>query len=200
MELELTLDDLHSMEMIQLRQEHGNTPDPDSWRWSPFDIRAFNGMLNVAYQYFQDTDNHGPEPISFAEAGSGIGTKLYLAKYRYNMTEYGYERFDYYIEKAKKLGVQCEQRDLSDFDNQPIWEAYDIVYIARPFKDDVKEQAWEHLVQDRMRPGAILMSTFSARKPYDWLCLYRATFRGVWVKPGAAMRTPADQASAIKAG
>ena len=98
------------------------------------------------------------------------------------MVEYGFEKFDYYIEAARKLGVKCEQRDLSDLDNQPDWSIPDIVFTARPFKNEEFEHTWEQLVQDRMRLGAVLVSTFTARKPYNWTTLYRATFRGVWVK------------------
>ena len=179
----LTLDQLFKMEMDQLEKEHGRDPDPDSWRWSPSDIRIWDSMLHIAYDYYRRTDSHSKGPISFWEAGSGIGTKLYLAKHHYGMTEYGFERFDYYVEAARKLGVQCEQRDLSDLDDQPSWEVPDIVFTARPFKDELFEDKWERLVQDRMRPGAVLISTFTSRKPYGWRCLYRATFRGVWVKP-----------------
>ena len=188
----LTLQELFDMEMAQLKKEHGRKPDPDSWRWSPSDIRIWDEMLNVAYKYLCDAgtfSNH----ISMWEAGSGIGTKLYRAKHEYNMIEYGFEKFDYYIEAASKLGVVCEQRDLSDLDNQPSWEVPDIVFTARPFKDEVLEHKWEQLVQDQMRPGAVLISTFTAKKPYGWTTLYRATFRGVWVKPIQSESNPQVQ-------
>ena len=55
------------------------------------------------------------------------------------MIEYGFEKFDYYIAAAQRLGVACEQRDLSDLDNQPSWEVPDIVFTARPFKNDLLE-------------------------------------------------------------
>lgn len=182
----LTLDQLFDMEMAQLEQEHGRTPDPDSWRWSPSDIRIWDRMLYVAYEYIRDVQDEPYDiaPITIWEAGSGIGTKLYLAKHHYGMTEYGFELFDYYISVAKKLGVACEQRDLSDLGNQPDWSIPDIVFTARPFKNNDFENMWEKLVQDRMRPGAVLISTFTSHKPYGWQVLHRATFRGVWVKPG----------------
>jgi hypothetical protein len=179
----LTLDELFDMEMAQLKKEQGRKPDPDSWRWSPSDIRLWDEMLYAAYSYFYEngrTDHHN---ISIWEAGSGIGTKLYRAKHHYGMIEYGFEKFDYYVAAAQELGVACEQRDLSDLDNQPSWEVPDIVFTARPFKNDLFEVKWEQLVQDQMRPGAVLISTFTARKPYGWTTLYRAAFRGVWVKP-----------------
>jgi len=180
--MNLTLDQLFQMEMDQLQKEHGRVPDPNHWRWSPFDIRKWDEMLTVAIDYYRSADTHSPSPISIAEAGSGIGTKLRRAKDR-GLTEFGYEFNDEYLVMARELDVACEKRDLGDPDNQPAWAAYDIVYLARPFKDDFKESAWECSVQEDMRPGAVLISTFAAVKPYQWTCLYRGTYRGVWVKP-----------------
>ncbi len=191
---ELTLDELFDMEMAQLEKEHGRDPDPDSWRWSPSDIRLWDEMLSTAIAYY---DSIGVRrQISIWEAGSGIGTKLARAKQR-GLIEYGFERFDYYVAAAKELGVACEQRDLSDLDDQPAWEVPDIVFTARPFKDDMLEVKWEKLIQDRMRPGTVLISTFTARKPYGWTVLYRATFRGVWVKPDTAPDDPESVQSVV---
>jgi hypothetical protein len=193
----LSLDELFKMEMRQLSRERGRDPDPAYWRWSPSDIRIWAQMLEVAIDYFSDLHGHH-DPIVIWEAGSGIGTKLRWAQQR-GLTEYGFELFDYYIEAAKELGVACEQRDLSDLDGQPDWSIPDIVFTARPFKDDLLENRWEKLVQDRMRPGAVLISTFTSRKPYGWMVLYRATFRGVWAKPVAPSPEPESvQSNVIK--
>lgn len=196
--MNISLDELFQMEMDQLQEEHGREPDPDSWRWSPFDIRKFDAMLEIAYNYFRKTDSHSPGPISIAEAGSGIGTKLYLAKHKYGMTEYGYEINAGYVEAARKLGVQCEIRDLANMLDQPVWSAFDIVYVARPFKDDLKERQWEQAVRDLMRPGAVYMATFAASKPYTWRCLHKGSFRGIWVKPDPSLpESPLAEAVAV---
>jgi hypothetical protein len=205
-----TLEQLFKLEMAQLEMEHGRKPDPEVWRWSPSDIRDWAEMLNVAIKYLMKQEMPGPDKrharpgdymysnpvISIWEAGSGIGTKLCWAKQQ-GLIEYGFELFEDYIAIARELGVQCEQRDLSDLDNQPSWEVPDIVFTARPFKDDLFEVKWENLVQEQMRPGAVLMSTFTARKPYGWPCLYRVGFRGVWVKPVTAPDGPRDVQSAV---
>ena len=181
--MEISLDQLFQREMEQLSRERGRVPDPDSWRWSPFDIRKFDVMLHVAYEYLRASRDISVMPISIAEAGSGIGTKLYLAKHKYGMEEAGYENDDDYLDQASKLGVRAYKCDLADMDNQPIWSVYDIVYTARPFKSELFEHNWEESVRDGMRPGAVWMATFAASKPYDWPCLDRGPFRGVWVKP-----------------
>ena len=184
----LTLDQLFDMEMAQLKQEHGREPDPDSWRWSPSDIRIWDNMLAIANRYLDSIGQ--TNQISIWEAGSGIGTKLYWAKHHYGMIEYGFEKFNYYIEAARRLDVQCELRDLSDLNDQPAWNVPDIVFTARPFKDEMLEHKWEAIVQNDMRPGAVLIATYAAVKPRNWAVLYRAPFRGVWVKPNNLPDTP----------
>ena len=190
------LAELFDMEMAQLEQEHGRAPDPNVWRWSPSDIRDWAVMLDIAIKYLDRTEPRRPGMFSIWEAGSGIGTKLKWAKQQ-GLLEYGFELFEDYVAAARKLGVQCEQRDLSDLENQPSWEVPDIVFTARPFKDDIFEVKWENLVQDQMRPGAVLMSTFTARKPRDWPCLYRVGFRGVWVKPRGIPPSPEEMQSIV---
>jgi hypothetical protein len=191
--MKLSLDQLFQMEMEQLVRERGRDPNPAQWRWSPTDIRQYDVMLHVAYDHLSATQSHrlrstaADSAFSIWEAGSGIGTKLYLAKHKYLMTEYGFEYEEDYIEAARELGVACEWRDLSDLDNQPSWEVPDIVFTARPFKDDLFEKRWEQLVQDRMREGAVLIQSFKASRPYDWHCLYHRSFQGVYVKPTTHM-------------
>jgi hypothetical protein len=186
---DISLDELFKMEMRQLSRERGREPDPAYWRWSPSDIRTWAQMLEVAIAHYTSIWGEDAPPISIWEAGSGIGTKLRWAKQR-GLIEYGFELFDYYVAAAKELDVACEQRDLSDLDNQPSWNVPDIVFTARPFKNDLLERKWEELVQEQMRPGAVLISTFTSKKPYGWPVLYRATFRGVWVKPGVQSPEP----------
>lgn len=181
-----TIPQLFDMEMAQLAKEQGKEPDPKLWRWSPLDINEFDIMLHIAIGLAMQESKHDGRAfrkLSFTEAGSGIGTKLWLAKNKYDLTEYGYEISSEYLELSRAMEVQAEQHDLSDLDNQPAWAAYDIVYIARPFKNDLFEAKWERLVQEDMRPGAVLISAFAAVKPYTWPCYYKRPFRGVWIKP-----------------
>jgi hypothetical protein len=192
-----TLEDLHSMEMTQLNKEHGREPDPDMWRWSPYDIRHFDEMLTVAVQLAINEAVRLGQPLrqlSFVEAGSGIGTKLYWVKNKYGLIEVGYEINDEYLALSAELDVHAEKRDLRDMDNPPVWAAFDIVYLARPFKDDLFEYQWEESVHKDMRIGAVLMATFASVKPYKWPCYFRAPWRGVWQKPIHEPDEPQEQA------
>lgn len=177
----LSLEELHRLEMMQLAKERElSDPDPEIWRWSPLEIAEFARMLNCARQLVMD----GLRRLTFMEAGSGIGTKLYLAQYHFGMKAVGYEINDEYIAQARGLNVDTVKCDLREED--PPWDDADIVYIARPFKDDQYEVDWENKVMAKMRQGTALISAYAAVKPYKWRCYYRAPFRGVWVKPRAA--------------
>jgi len=180
----LKIDELWQMELEQLGKERElSDPDPDLWRWSPLEIVEFARMLEVARQLAINGrgDNDKFRKLMFAEAGSGIGTKLYLAKHHFELQEMGYEINDVYLAKSRLLGVMAVKCDLRV--NKPPWEKYDIVYLSRPFKSDEYEVAWEREVMNSMRSGAVLISAYAAVKPYKWPCYYRRPFRGVWVKP-----------------
>jgi SAM-dependent methyltransferase len=199
--MEISLPELFQMEMDQLEQERLKDPDEVIWRFSPLDINEFDIMLHIAAGLAERDGIAARQPfrvISFVEAGCGIGTKLYLAKHKYNMMEYGYEINPEYIAKCHELDVKAELRDLSA-DPVPTWAAYDIVYTCRPFKDDVFNKKWEKSVQDAMRPGAVLIGAFIAHKPYDWPCYLRRPFRGVWFKPdpGDLMRRAEAKAKVL---
>jgi uncharacterized UPF0146 family protein len=196
--MEISLPELWQMEMDQLKLETEKEPDDVIWRFSPLDINEFDIMLHIAYDL-------ATKPfiavrtgqISMVEAGSGIGTKLYLAKHKYRLTEYGYEINAEYVDKSRKLGVQAELRDLT-MEPTPIWSAYDIVYTCRPLKDDIAEVKLEKSIQDGMRPGAVLIAAFVASKPHDWPIYYRRPFRGIWVKPDPDdHRTRAEARAAV---
>jgi hypothetical protein len=184
-----TIRQLWDIEMAQLKQEQGKEPDPDLWRWSPLDIIEYDRMLNVAWHIALDYNvrlrgaDGGLRRISIVEPGCGIGTKLYLARTKYGMAETGYEINEGYVQKAAELGleVNIETRDLRA-EPQPPWAMFDIVYTSRPFKDNDEEREWERSVQEAMRPGAVLITAFTALKPNHWPCHYRFPFHGVWHK------------------
>lgn len=179
--MDITLEKLHQMEMEQLDMEGGKTPDPDMWRWSPLDIREFDIMLHLAYDAITDGAEVSERQLYFFEAGCGIGTKLYLAKHKYDMIELGWEINPEYLPSCEALGVAAEQRDLRA--ESPHWEAYDIIFFGCPFKDPMEERAWELSIHESMRPGAVLIGWHRAVEPYTWHKLYRRNFRGVWRKP-----------------
>ena len=177
----LTIQELWHMELEQVtRERETSDPDPDMWRWSPLEITEFARMLEIARGLAVDS----LRKLRFAEAGCGIGTKLYLAEHQFELEAIGYEINDEYLEKCRELAVHAVKCDLRV--DKPPWEKFDIVYLSRPFKSDEYEVAWEWEVLNAMRPHTILISAYAAVKPRGWQCYYRKPFRGVWVKPGKA--------------
>lgn len=173
----LSRQELWDMELAQLYIEKETTdPDPEMWRWSPLELNEFDHMLTVARQLLP-----GLAVKKFCEAGCGIGTKLYLARTYHGLAAIGFEISADYLEKASALDVDARYMDFRT--ESPVWSQYDIIYVARPFKDDDVEAAFEISIQNGMRPGTVLMSAYTASKPYTWPCYYRRPFRGVWKKP-----------------
>jgi hypothetical protein len=178
--------ELWKMELEQLYKERETTdPDPEMWRWSPLELSEFDRMLTVAVQLLPF------KAIKFCEAGCGIGTKLYLAKNYFSISATGYEISEDYLYKAAALEVDARPMDFRE--EQPPWGEFDIVYIARPFKEDAVEIAFEKSAQDGMRPGAVLITAYTSNKPYSWPCYYRAPFRGIWQKPAKTSPGVYDQ-------
>ena len=93
----------------------------------------------------------------------------------------GYEISEEYLAKSRELGVRGS--GATYVRRLPPWAHPTVVYIARPFKDDEYEVAWERSVMKAMRPGAVLISAYAAVKPGLWPCYYWAPFRGVWTAP-----------------
>jgi hypothetical protein len=183
----LSKQELWKMELEQLYLERETTdPDPEMWRWSPLELAEFERMLIVAKSTLAGIDN-----LKFIEAGCGIGTKLYLASVHYGLDAVGYDISHDYLEKAKRLNVDARYMDFRA--ESPPWNEYDIVYVARPFKEDPVEVAFENSVRDGMSPGAVYISAYTSVKPYSWPCFYRAPFRGVWQKPFAQPEPVYDQ-------
>jgi hypothetical protein len=185
----LSLAQLNQIELNQLHKEREQSdPDPELWRWSPLEIAEFARMLEIARTCAMD----GLRRLVFLEAGSGIGTKLYLAQYHFGMTAIGYEINKEYIALARDLPVNTVEADLRTEDIA--WDDGDIVYVARPLKSDEADQIrpdareieLEQKIMDRMRPGAVYMAAYAAVKP-RWPCYYRRPFKGVWVKPGGRL-------------
>jgi hypothetical protein len=163
-----TFDDLPNLEKAFL--EAGDSTD--NYGWSPLPLSIFSRLMDAA------TVNVVPNTF-FLEAGSGIGTKLFIAREKYGLFEYGVEQNQYMVSFAKnELCVRCYVGDVI----QVPYDMASIVYISRPFKDDQEEIKYEKSVHAQMRTGSILIAAWAAVKP-SWPILYREGQHGVWRKP-----------------
>ncbi len=136
-------------------------PTPDESRlygWEPLPLREFINGMDVARQHLIDRNKCWTGNERFLDAGSGIGTKLFLAQ-AFGWQVVGIERHVPYIEVSRRMfpelfvagGDAFEYPDYSDFD---------LVYTYRLcVNDDEQRQLIAHIVQ-QMHKGALL---FSAR-------------------------------------
>src|SRR5215469_9310850 len=104
----LTRQQLWDLELSQLKRERETSePDPDMWRWSPLELWEFDKMLTIAHSLAVSRNVRkygeaaGLRRLSYAEAGSGIGTKLYLARNYFGLDEMGYEINEEYLAASR---------------------------------------------------------------------------------------------------
>ena len=160
-------------------------PDPKDYvGWMPYDLSRFAMFLT-------DAVAAAPGP-DFLDAGAGLGTKVLLARYLYDLEAGGIEIVREYVAAAHALGayvLQCDARTYQGYGS------HDIVYLNRP----VQDPAFERHVMGLMRPGAVLIIVNGMTRPPvteweeiseeydvpDTLSRYPAlqAIHGVWRKP-----------------
>ena len=169
------MEDLQAMEAEFMGQGDAE----DHYGWSPLPLPKFTDLMNISQQYL-------PSNPFFLEAGCGIGTKLYLARENYGCWEYGFDINADFVKFAREiLGVRAYVGSVQDMP----YDKADVVYIARPYKDDAKEVEYEKMVHSRVRNGAILIAAYAAVKP-EWHCLFRLGQHGAWKKTDDGQPVP----------
>ena len=150
------------MQLLLDRLESAVSPPlPDETRfygWQPLPLIDFYRGLDVI----------GPGAgRSFLDVGSGIGSKLSLAS-QSGFAPEGIERHAAYVQTSLGLFPDLPVT-LGTADAFDRYDAFDVVYCYRPCVDPNEQTRLNHLISDRMRPGALF---FSAGGPYpDWLTL-----------------------------
>lgn len=157
--------------------------DTQSYGWEPYPAASFVNLLTIA---MGQTRNQG----MFIDVGCGIGTKVRIAE-AMGLDAYGVELFPEYVAEARRTGMRVQQYDVrtDGFD----YSRYDIVYINHPLRDTVAQDAVEYRLQDRMKPGAVLITVNNIRTmPLEWDMISRPIWSNLdklrfdWVaqKPG----------------
>lgn len=147
--------------------------DDPRWDWQPMPVADFTNMMSIVRRY-ELTGN------LFLDAGCGIGTKCWMAQHEFAFTAHGIDCCAEYVEQALDLGVLADVCDIMDFEN---YGAYDVVFFYKPFRDDDRETAWELMLHEAMKPGAVLVAGKPSVKPYSWKCLYKQPWKSIWQKP-----------------
>lgn len=109
----------------------------------------------------------GPGPHTFADIGSGIGTKLALA-HALGFQPEGIENHEPYIEVSRRLfpHIPIHHTDAANYQH---YHKYDVVYAYRPAVSRDHQHHINQTISDQLKPGALFYSV-SSRGPHpDWL-------------------------------
>ncbi|MEN8140834.1 MAG: class I SAM-dependent methyltransferase [Thermodesulfobacteriota bacterium] len=159
----------------------------DTAREYPFvamDTRQAYEELKLARDYLREQGDFKPGGLSFLDIGCGIGNVMLLAELL-DFSVHGIEKDQVPFQIAQKLlGEELvAQDDIWDFSS---YHDFDLIYYFRPFSDGELQRRFEKMVEDRLKPGGILIAN---RKMDDGIesdpRFSRLSARWpVWVKEG----------------
>lgn len=132
----------------------GQKPDQVYNPWMPFQPSEFVAMLTECV-----AECDGPR---FLDVGSGIGTKLSIAKYLFGLDTCGIEIDPQMEQFASSRNRFTVQQDALEF---PHYDDFDIIWLYRPFKDGFRQARLENLIFEKMGPGAIVVGGAWENKP-----------------------------------
>jgi len=146
--------------------------------WMPFQMADFVAIMTEAVR----ETNGGV----YLEVGSGIGTKMMVARYMFDLHVGG-------IEYDETLATICKQKNrgpVSIADALSIWDgAYelaDIIWMYRVFRDTELQDQLEQRIYHEMKPGAIFAGAALQNAPKGWEIVvddWDMGNRGAWKKP-----------------
>jgi SAM-dependent methyltransferase len=135
------------------------TPPEDVWyAWQPLPLLDFFRGLSIVAKV-------APDAKTFLDVGSGIGTKLALARLS-GYVATGVEHHEPYASASRRLfpGEEVIVAEAEGFDG---YSRYDVVYSYRICVNPDHQSRLNRVIADQLRPGALF---FSAGGPYpDWL-------------------------------
>ena len=119
------------------------------------DTRQAYEQIRIAKRYLKKTRN-GDQPLTFIDVGCGIGNILLLAECM-DFNVFGIEKDNGSIEIARSLigDSLVSQEDLWNFHRL---SEFDVVYYFRPFCEKSSQLKFERLIEDNVKPGAILIA------------------------------------------
>jgi hypothetical protein len=151
-----------------------NTP------WMPYNLFDFLALLFEAVPLIPDNGR-------FLDVGAGPGSKMVLAREVAGLDVTGIEVSDTLAALGRAIGLPVRTADAR------YWAGYgkhDCVWLNRPLRDAVIEQALEERVRAGMAPGAVLIcANTETRPPQSWFIIndsWDDLRRGAWVKPRPA--------------
>lgn len=145
--------------------------------WMPFQMADFVAIMT---EVMRETDG-----VGFLEVGSGIGTKMMIAKYLFGLTTFGieYDETLVTVSDQKKRGSVWRGDALHFYYG---YSNYDIIWMYRCFRDEELQAQLEQKIYDEMKPGAIFAGAALQNPPKGWTTIvddWDMGNRGAWKKP-----------------
>lgn len=144
--------------------------------WMPFQMGDYIALMSEAIR-----DCDGPV---YLEVGSGIGTKMVVAKYLFGLQVSGIE----YSETLATVAQQKHRGPVAVIDALSIYEgAYsyaDIIWMYRCFRDPVLQDQLEQRIYSEAKSGAVFVGA-ALENPPNWLTIVDdidSGNRGAWKK------------------
>jgi len=121
----------------------------------PMDTRQMYRQLQLAADHLKMKGLGGGKP-SFIDIGCGIGNVILVAE-QMDFEVFGIEKDPYPCEVARRLmgEEKVAQKDIWSYDK---FADFDVIYYFRPFHDGALQHKFEHMIEDTLKAGGILIA------------------------------------------
>jgi 2-polyprenyl-3-methyl-5-hydroxy-6-metoxy-1,4-benzoquinol methylase len=136
-------------------QKHSQNDTANEYPFVPMDTRQLFDQLRFTALYLRE-NSPANEPFTLLDIGCGIGNVMLFAE-QMGFDVYGFEKDEYPLRIAQKLmgEERVAQDDLWRYDG---YSRFDVIYYFRPLANGGDERRFERMIEDAMRPGAILIA------------------------------------------
>ena len=130
----------------------------------PMDTRQMYAQVKLARETLLARNDFSP-PFTFIDIGCGIGNVLLMAELM-DFEVFGIEKDEYPYKIAEKLIGRdlVSQADIWEYEG---YERFDVIYYFRPFHQGETQRRFELFIEDRLKPGGILIANRKMSQAID---------------------------------